>query len=280
MPNIDLARIYGEASREIKDELRAIDVLEFNAQKADGIRRKVRRLTLALDLVAKKWTDTDLDAAYVRGSRHVRVALEILGKKPRGPGVSLFPAMKDKVLETLVAANVSIRRTVDSFLDAALYGNNVALRAKVQELDRRKALQRFAEWGEEAVVTEISRGELGRKVFDYLLDELTDEGFIEIKGKFWNPRKYAKLVARTEMRKAAVEATLDSCRQYDNDLVQVSDEPAECDDCKDIVGKTFSLSGRDPEYPLLTFEIPLHPNCRHDLNPISREAIRAREIFG
>ena len=273
MAQIDLARVYGEASREIKGELRAIDMLTFDAGKAEAIRGKARRLTLALDLAAKKWADTALASAYTRGAGRARVALEILGKKPKRNITSKEIILRDKALETLVKANVSIRRTVDSFLEAALVGAQTVRSARIQEFDRRKVLQWFLEMGEVAVIEEISRGTLSKKIFDYLLDQITDEGFIEINGKFWNPRKYAKLVARTELRKAQTEATKDLCRQYENDLIQVSDHGTVCDVCKEIEGNIYSLSGKDPDYPMMPMDFPPHPQCEHNITPTSREAI-------
>src|SRR4030042_5381006 len=211
MSQIDLARVYGEASREIKGELRAIDMLTFDAGKAKAIRGKIRQLTFALDLAAKKWTDAALASAYARGAGRARGALEILGKKPKRNITSKEIILRDQALETLVKANVSIRRTVDSFLEAALVGAQTVRAAPLQGFDRRKVLQWFQEMGEAAVIEEISRGTLGKKIFDYLLDQITDEGFIEINGKFWNPRKYAKLVARTELRKGQTAADKDLC---------------------------------------------------------------------
>lgn len=277
---MNLEKLYAQAGREIKAAISAIDPMNFNAEKGEIIHKKTRRLVLALDLAAKRWTETELTKAYSLGTRRARVALEILGRKPRRRPMAKDMALRESALETLIEANASIRRTVDEILEAALVGAQTTRSARIQEFDRSKALKRFAEMGETAVIEEVSRGELGKKIMDYLLDQITDEGFIEINGKFWNLRKYAKLVARTEMAKAAVEAKLDTCRQYDNDLVQVSNEPAQCDDCKEIVGNVYSLSGNDPDYPLLPMEVPVHPNCRHDLNPTSREAIYAREIFG
>jgi len=273
MDRIDLSRVYGEASREIKGGLRAIDILNFDAGKAEEIRRRTRRLTLALDLAAKGWTDTALVSAYAHGVARARVALRILGKKPRRQLMSKAIILRDEALETLVAANVSIRRTVDQMLEAALVGAQTARSARIQEFNRREILRRLAEMGEEAVATEISRGELGKKILDYLSGRVNDEGLIEVKGKFWDARKYAKLVARTGIRKSQTEATKDLCRQYENDLVEVSDHNTECEICMEIEGNVYSLSGKDPDYPEMPMEFPPHPQCQHNITPTSREAI-------
>uniref|UniRef100_A0A6M3MAT2 Putative capsid protein n=1 Tax=viral metagenome TaxID=1070528 RepID=A0A6M3MAT2_9ZZZZ len=277
MKKVNISRVYGEASREIRQELRSIDILTFNAEKADDIKKKTRRLTLALDIAAKNWTESELAKQYLLGARRARVALEVLGKKPRGAaGTPTGRLLQDKALETLVKANVSIRRTVGQFLDAALFGAQKVRSAQIQEFDREETLRQFVEMGEEAIVAEISRGELSKKVFDYLLGQIDEEGFIEVNGKFWNPRKYTKLVARTEMRKAQTAATKDICQQYNNDLIQVSDHGTDCEICKEIEGNIYSLSGRDLEYPMLPIDVPAHPNCLHSVIPTSREAVEAR----
>jgi hypothetical protein len=258
---MNLVKIYGQAERELKAEISAIDLLEFNAEKAEAIRRRVLRLTLGLDLAAKRWTGKDLMDAYVLGGRRARVALEILGKKPKRQPMDKKGALRDDALETLVKANHSIRGTIDEVLEAALVGAHTMRSARIQEFNWREAYRRFTEWGEEAVIEEISRGELGKKIFDYLLGQIDDNGFIRIKGRYWNPRKYTELVARTELRKAQTEATKDLCREYENDLVQWSDHATDCEICEQFEGKIYSLSGHDPKYPMLPEEPPAHPNC-------------------
>jgi len=134
--------------------------------------------------------------------------------------------------------------------------------------------------GEEAIKAEISRGELKKQIMDYLKRHITEDGLILVKGKYWDARKYAKLVARTELRKAQTEATKDTCKQYENDLVQVSSHGTVCDICIPFEGNVYSISGHDLEFPPLTDDPPYHPHCDHSIHPTSREAIKTREIFG
>jgi len=272
---MNLERVYGRAERELKAMLSAIDPLNFDAEKAEKIRRTAQSLAQGLNLAAKEWTETDIPGAYTLGARRARVALEILGRKPRRQLVSKLAIIHMDALETLVKANLSIPRTVDEILQAALVGAQTARSAQVQEFDRRKTLQKFEELGEEAVAAEISRGELGRQIIDFLKRQIDEDGLILVKGKYWDARKYAKLVARTEIRKAQTEATKDSCRQYDNDLVWVAPHGTICDICMPLEDGdgVFSLSGKDPIYPPLPVEIPAHPNCQHSMSPTSHTAI-------
>ena len=277
---MNLEQVYGAASREIRDELRAVDLLKFDNAQAEAIQRKVRRLTLVLDIAAQNWAEAELAASYARGAARARVALEILGRKPKRQVVSQILNIQDRVLQTLVEANISIRQTTDEFLEAALSASRTLRTAQVQEFNWREAIKRFRDWATEAVLTEVSRGTLGKQIFDYLLKFVNEQGFIRIKGKYWNPRKYAKLVARTEMRRAATEATKDLCHQYENDLVQISDHSTDCELCEEYEGNIYSISGHDAKYPMLDEWPPFHPNCKHSALPTSREAILARERFG
>jgi SPP1 gp7 family putative phage head morphogenesis protein len=281
----DLVRVYGAVGKELRGDLLAIDPMNFNAVKADEIRTKTRRLTLALNLAAQKWVDEKLAKSYGLASRRTRVALEILGRKPRKQITSKEKLLRDRAIETLIKANISIRNTVDKFLNMTMLAARTITSAAVREFDMDEARGYFEGWAAEAVAKEWSRGELKKKIFDYLRDQINEEGLIEIINKngksiFWNPRKYAEMVARTEIRNAQTEATKDLCKEYENDLVQISDHNTICDECKEYEGNVYSISGNDPEYPALTDEPPYHPNCQHSMLPTSIEAIHAREIFG
>lgn len=92
--------------------------------------------------------------------------------------------------------------------------------------------------------------------------------------------KYTELVGRTTMREAQTKATLDACAQYENDLVRVSDHGCDCDECEPYEGKTYSISGRSADYPMLEDEPPFHPNCKHFLSPTSEEQRELRRERG
>jgi hypothetical protein len=96
----------------------------------------------------------------------------------------------------------------------------------------------------------------------------------------YNLSKYAEMVARTTLAEAQTQATLDQCALYENDLVKVSDHNTICDICKEYEGNIYSLSGNDPDYPMLDESCPFHPNCQHGLLPTSIEEIRVREREG
>jgi hypothetical protein len=138
----------------------------------------------------------------------------------------------------------------------------------------------FADLAAEAVKLELSRGALKKQIMERLRQLVGDENFIQIGERMYNLRSYAEMVARTTLREAQTRATLDLCTRYENDLVEVSYHGTDCDICLEYEGKTYSLSGNDPEYPILDEQPPFHPNCKHSILPTSEAEIRVREREG
>jgi Phage minor capsid protein 2. len=82
------------------------------------------------------------------------------------------------------------------------------------------------------------------------------------------------MVARTTTREIATAATINACKEFDIDLVQITKHYPTCELCAPLQGKVFSLSGKDKRYPKydgVLVKIPKHPNCRHVLVPYVRE---------
>jgi hypothetical protein len=118
-----------------------------------------------------------------------------------------------------------------------------------------------------------SRQAVAPQILDFFQRRIEDGNFIEINGRHYNLRKYSMLVARTEMRKSQSSGVLNSCKQYDNDLVEVSNHGTTTPICEPYEGNTYSLSGRTKGFPYLDTSPPYHPNCQHFLIPTSEEAI-------
>lgn len=274
----ELPRLYAAAGREIRSLLREIDINTFNEAKALRIQARARRITLALNLAAKRWTTKAMGEAYSQAARKARVGLEILGKK-RGRKPARR-ASQQAVLETLVKANASIRRTVERYAQAALLAGQALKQAPIQEFEEMEAGDVYARMAREAYVKEQSRGKLKKTILDHLGEMIGEDNLIEVGGKMWSVSKYAELVARTSLRQAQTDATRATCAEYENDLVIVLGHgDTDCDICQEYENKIFSLSGADQEYPELDEEPPFHPNCVHSIHPTSHEAIGVQEAW-
>jgi len=279
MARINLEWTYRAVENEIKGILMSIDIMK--PIEVERIRRAVRRGIARLNAAAAAWVLREIPAACRLGARRARVALEILGKKSRSPSMtSPEVIIGGRALERLVAANNTIQTTVDKYLAMTIIASRVTRSAQVQEqLDPDDAMAVYEKYGHEAVLQMKSRGWLAARIREYLASRISEGGFIEVKGRYYNASKYAKMVARTEMARAQTEATLEVCREYGNDLVEVSDHATDCEVCQEYEGNVYSISGSHPSYPPLQDSPPYHPNCKHRLLPASEEAIAIRERF-
>jgi hypothetical protein len=267
-----LERIYGAAGRE----LRRILSLE------PGIARvRAREIAKVLNMAVDKWANEAIPREYAKAARRTRVSLEILGRKRRHPPIEDRPRrLIDDLMLLLIRANNSIPVTVDRYLSAVALADRTIGAARLQEFSFSQAEGDIGRLAAEAELKEKSRGWLSRQVRDFLRTLIENDEFIEINGRMYRMNKYAELVGRTTMRESQTAATLDMCRQYENDLVVISDHGTDCEECEEYEGKTYSISGASLEYPMLEGEPPFHPNCKHVLLATSEEGIALEKERG
>lgn len=273
-----LERIYYEAQKEIAVILLSVDPANFRELKAVSAQERIDVLIRKLNRTTMKWARESIPEAYEKSFLVTRTKLEILGAE-KGDSFSNKEHRQDiddhieKAMKNLVDANQSIKLNVNYYL----YLTRRASSGLMQ-------FQHFGP-GDEEVINEIIMDtiELGRerayassRIHEYLRLQLLDGKFISKSGRNYNLRDYSKMVARTRLRQAQTDAVKNTCKQYDNDLVQWSSHASPCPICAPLEGQIFSISGTHIKYPLLTEEPPLHPNCEHDLSPTSEVAIEFR----
>ncbi|MCJ7587542.1 MAG: phage minor capsid protein [Candidatus Aminicenantes bacterium] len=285
MKFMDLQRIYGAAGHELRTLLLSIDLSTFDGAKAEEIKHKAKRIVTYLNGVSGRWTRQTTKVAYEKAAEKAKAQLWKLGRRiPRGimPARS-GPGVVEATADTaLLKATGSIMRTVEQFVSAALMGTVVAkgIIGAVQEFDYEDVEAEIADLAARAVKQELSSGTLKKQIMDRLRQLVGDENFIQIGERMYNLGAYARMVARTTIREAQTQATLDLCARYENDLVEVSYHGTDCDICLEYEGNTYSLSGNDPNFPILDEQPPFHPNCKHDILPTSEAEIRVREREG
>lgn len=275
-----LRAIYAAAGRELRQMLAPIGPGTYSGVRAAEAVARAKELAATLNHEADRWAQDSIGRAYERSARVARTSLRILGRRPvKRVWDDRRRRIADDLMTFIVRANNSIPVVVDRYLAAAALASREVSGAqlKVQEFSFSQAEADVKKMAAAAVKAEISHGELAGDVRDYLYDLVQDDQFIEINGRMYRMNKYAELVARYELGAAATAATLDLCREYDNDLVEWSDHGTICEECKPFEGNVYSISGNNPDYPPLDEEPPIHPNCMHSLLPTSAEAISARE---
>lgn len=301
-----LAKDYAVYQKVLSGVLRPFAELKAKPKDVRGAKAKVREIVRRLDVVATKWARTAIAEAY----RSKRLEIGPIAKKastfgkPKGPdrAKKAIPRLVETAASNLVKANRTIEASVRTFLAAyeSAFG-------AVDEARRVKAEAAFmgGDVDEEMarkVKYYLSRGydegSIARKLRSYLEKLAAGDDFIEVGGKFFELKYYAELVARSELHNAYVDATVDECKAYDCDLVQFSRHDSPCPICAQLEGKVFSISGDDPDFPPLDEPVSIevmtktssktidvdprfpHPNCEHNLNPVTRAILRAAGELG
>lgn len=277
---MNIVSAYGKAGTEIRNMLLNIDIETIDSVKADSVMNQTRRIVAGLHLSAEKWIDEDLKKAYNTGTRKAKTSLQVLGFKPVKPAyTSKEQIIGENAFNYFYLANKSMMDMVDNYLSIILYSRYELDRAKIQSFDFEDIEEEVDLLAIEAVKEQYSHQVLKGQILEKLSKYIKEDKFLEIKGRKYNPKKYAEMVARTELRKAQTEGVLSTCKSYECDLVEVSSHGTKCEECSQYEGNVYSISGSDPVYESLDFYPPFHPNCEHSIRPTSREAIEVRSKY-
>ena len=277
----ELERVYLAVQKELGAELMGIDIGNYRELDAMKAQKRTNVLIAGLNRYAVRWANQAVSQAYRKSYMIARTRLEILGVAPD----RAFNTEKHRqtvmsyanvMINDLLRGNMSIKTSVDTYLYLVRRASQGLM--QIQEFNVE----------DEAIIGEIimdtieeHRGHAyaSKRMHDYFRVQLLDGQFISRKGRHYTLKYYSDLVARTKLREAQTKATLNTCEQYQNDLVQWSRHANPCPECAEHEGQVYSRSGTHPTYSLLTAEPPLHPQCEHDITPTSEVAIRAREAY-
>ena len=277
----ELERIYGIIEREITKEMALMDIGNYQELGAVNTQEKINRLIKMLNRSAMRWAESAVPDAYEKGHAVAKTRLEILGvqRKEEFNSKTHKQAIEyqiDKTMDYLIRANQSIKLNVAIFIYLARQAARGL--SQFQAFDMRDE-EFIDELLGDALREGETRGFASKIVKEYFRAEFGDAKFIRINGRDYNMRKYADLVAKTRLRVVQTEAVLNTCREFDNDLVQVSDHGCDCQICLEYEGNIYSLSGRSSAYPYLDSYPPWHPRCQHNISPTSEVALEAREAW-
>ena len=277
----ELERIYGTMEREIAKEMALMDIGNYQELKAIKTQEKIDGLVKMLNQAAIKWSKKAIPEAYERGYAVSRTRLEILGvqKDREFDSKTHEQAVEyetDITMDVLIKANQSIKLNVATFLYLA--------RATARGLSQFQAF----DMRDEELIDELlgdalrageTRGYAMKAVREYYAERFGDAQFIRINGRNYNLRSYADLVAKTRLRVVQSEAVKNSCKEYDNDLIEISAHGTDCIICDPYEGNVYSISGKHPVYPYLDAWPPFHCRCQHNASPTSEVALEWRERY-
>jgi len=272
----ELERIYYGVQREIGKELSGLNFGGYQELGAMKIQERVNNLIRKLNRSALRWAKSAIPEAYKESYGISKTRLEILGKKRSGqfdPQRHRYAIMDyiDMTSNDLIRANMSIKQNVATYLYLARQASMGLSQIQAFSYEDEEAIN-------EMIQDAIERGErpgyATNLIRSYFQSKIGDGQFILINGRNYNLKYYARLVARTRMRKTQTEAVKRTCEQYDNDLVFWEYHAGACDLCIPLMGQVYSLTGKNPNYPLLTEEPPIHPQCGCGISATSEEALK------
>jgi len=274
----DLRAQYARAADDVLRILEGLQPIGFNASKSAAARARVNAVIVRLNRYARSWTKRRIREAYAEGRDVAEARLSIMGEFPLTRRVNANRHKKterrlaDRVFADLFKANRSIEVIARRYCNAMLQSAEGV--RELQAFDEGLAERFISRVSAAAVKTGLARGDLQKRLLKYLQNKLSGQDFITINGRNFNLRDYSELVARTNLRNAQTEAIKTAAWEYNHDLVEIPYKDGSCDECQEFEGKVYSLSGDDPEFPMLEEQPPLHPRCRHYLRVTSRNILR------
>lgn len=91
--------------------------------------------------------------------------------------------------------------------------------------------------------------------------------------------RYIQTLGEQRSRDATTEATLMSLDDLSTDLVVWDNHDGACEKCRPYLGKVYSVSGDDKNFPRLTVRPSVHPNCRCTIYPISGKYMKENGFY-
>lgn len=281
-----LEMLYSEFQKKLRNKLFEMNPYSYSKIKERKIIREIRESIMELNLRVLKWTRIATREAYLIAENVAVKRLQFMDKKK---DKKFNPEIHDKTIDKgielisneLLKANNKILKQVKVFF--------YWLRRSSDELDKLSSFQiqeftqaefdEIDEFIKSARISRMTLKEMSDEIQEKLENKIGKGNLIEIRGRHYQPKKYAVLVARTRLRAIQTQAIKNMCKQYENDLVAWSDHFMRIiDECEEFAGHVYSLSGKHPVYPALTDEPPIHPQCEHFLTPVSDEFFEIRNI--
>lgn len=235
------------------------------------------------DLIAQ--LADDLEKGNLGSARYRRARLESVRKLLSDLQDKAVPAATDLVTlaykEGAIAAATATGGQVPAFgqgqhLQAMelMADNLVSGLNGAAEVVGRRVEDAYRKAGIEAASQQLAQGGTLRDATAELIDLLRSQGLNAGPGGAanWKLSRYAEMVIRTNTTDAITRGNINTATADGYDLVEVlaiGDELL-CEICGSFVGTIYTLGDR-PGYEPLTEFPPFHPNCRCDLNILTKD---------
>lgn len=199
-----------------------------------------------------------------------------------------FKPPRNVNLSKLMFAN-STKQSLDTLVRDSITTYVIRTQSGEQKLNRLMSLTQQLNITEKElnklVVEEFKKSQsvynVQKRIQEALLDDALEKKYIVLIDKNGKPinyqlKTYAEMLARTKIREAQTSAAVNVALSSGGDLVKVSSHNTETAYDAQFEGKTFSLSGTDPDFPGVVDLPPFHPNCRHVITVTYKEIFDIR----
>lgn len=238
----------------------------------------VRKDLAAFGRDLRKFSDTQIAEAYIRGIRDANGQFARAGVDPRPspiPGRQVFAPMPQNPTDTAVrlltqAGYANHASYVGAFQQAIISDAavmQVQVLREVTDVVRRIGIEAGTAQFVEADV--LTRRGFTRDI----VNRFADEGIAGIRyanGAMMPVESYSEMLARTMLGNCSSQATINRSAELGADLIRTSTHARCSPMCEPWQGRVYSLSGTDENYP--SFDEALdggykHPNCKHSEAP-------------
>lgn len=254
-----LIHLYNEGEKEILREVNRLLLKSpgsYSLAWQKTVLARVREIRGQLLDGAKTWTEEAIQASYMKG-------VEWADKDPLS-GDQILAGFGKIHIE---AVNVLAENTYSRLVDV-----DTVIGRKTEDIFRQVAL--------ENIRGSVMGYQTTKQAAKRIREELSERGitgFTAKNGVEWDLSRYAKMLAQESTNQAFRAGTINRFESKGNDLVVISSHSGSCPLCQPFEGRTFSLSGNDPDYPSLDEARAgglFHVSCKHVISLAPEERDR------
>lgn len=278
-----LVRIYGNMERWLENNIYSITVDNYTAKKSRSALKELDFTLRVFNEQVSDYFELNIPKKYNDARLKTGTRIERRFRKDKIRNVNnqkIISKLLKSNHKTFLRANNSIPKQAVIYLRLIRTSQTGLL--KLQEFEEREfkaKVKRIVEAGLQvrtlytktghAYEGTLSKGQVKKQIVELFETEFGKINFIEINGRRYQFKKYADMLARTELRMAQTEGVLSSCKEFGNDLVKYSTHGSPCRICAPYEGDVYSISGNHALYDPLGSggSIPQHPNCEHNWDP-------------
>jgi len=228
-------------------------------------------------IIYKKWNDLNVPYYYKKNIADQVKRIKSLSFQPKQTFKTTQFINKDVSKQTI---KTNLNDSINSFFIGTSSGqkklNQLFLTTQQLNVQEKQINQSI----DKGFIEKGSVGGAKKGLQKTLLKNAVDGKFIVVINKNGKPINYqldtyAELVAKTKIREAQTEGTINMALSTGGDLVQVSSHNTKTPYDAQFEGKIFSISGNSKDFPRAEDLPPFHPNCRHSITVVFQEGLEA-----